>query len=142
MRSKSASGVRLRFIDFQSPTLVETPPEGDDWLHEIKYDGYRIVASIANGKVKLYTRNGLDWTDRFHPLVKPLAALPCGAALLDGEMAVADKEGHTDFGALQDALSGGGGRIGYYIFDLLSRDGENLRSRPLTERKAALQALT
>ena len=87
------------------------------------------------------TRNGLDWTEQFQSLVRPLPELPCEAALLDGEMAVADEEGHTDFGALQDALSGGKGRIGYYLFDLLELDGEDLRKRPLIERKQALKKL-
>ena len=90
---------------------------------------------------KLYTRNGLDWTQRFAPLVKPFSQLPCDAALLDGEIAVADAQGHTDFGALQDALSGGSGRISCYLFDCLSLDGADLRNRPLLERKEKLKAL-
>ena len=73
--------------------------------------------------------------------MKPLSQLPCDAALLDGEIAVADAQGHTDFGALQDALSGGSGRISYYLFDLLALDGEDLRNRPLVERKEKLKAL-
>jgi bifunctional non-homologous end joining protein LigD len=91
--------------------------------------------------VIIRTRNGLDWTDRFRALVPALQELPCNSALLDGEIAVADKEGHTDFGALQDALSGGKGRMAYYLFDLLELDGEDLRKRPVTERKAALKKL-
>lgn len=137
---KKNSGALPAFVAPQLATLVDEPPPGSDWLHEIKYDGYRVISAIASGEVALYTRNGLDWTERFHPLVKPLSALRCDSALLDGEMAVADKEGHTNFGALQDALSSGSGRIGYYIFDLLSLDGEDLRKRPLIERKARLKA--
>ena len=133
------------FVAPQLATLVEGPPPGDEWLHEIKYDGYRVIAAIAGGQgnaqVKMYTRNGLDWTQRFAPLIKPFSELPCDSALLDGEIAVADAQGHTDFGALQDALAGGKGRIGCYLFDLLSLDGQNLRSRPLIERKAKLQKL-
>jgi bifunctional non-homologous end joining protein LigD len=116
-------------------------PAGDDWLHEIKYDGYRAITSIAGGKVVIRTRNGLDWTDRFRALVPALAELPCDDALLDGEIAVADAEGHTDFGALQDTLSADGSGIGYYIFDLLEVDGEDLRRRPLIERKEKLSEL-
>jgi len=83
----------------------------------------------------------LDWTEKFASLVEPLASLPCRAALLDGEIAVADAEGHTDFGALQGALSEGSGGFGYYIFDLLHLDGEDLRARPLIERKEKLKSL-
>lgn len=129
------------FVEPQLATLVDEPPPGADWLHEIKYDGYRVVAAVAGGDVVLYTRNGLDWTERFAPLVKPFSQLPCDAALLDGEIAVADAQGHTNFGALQDALSGGEGRIGCYLFDLLSLNGENLRNRPLIERKEKLKTL-
>ena len=83
----------------------------------------------------------MDWTEKFASLVEPLASLPCRAALLDGEIAVADAEGHTDFGALQGALSEGSGGFGYYIFDLLHLDGEDLRARPLIERKEKLKSL-
>jgi bifunctional non-homologous end joining protein LigD len=87
------------------------------------------------------TRNGLDWTERFQSLAGPLSNLPCDSALLDGEIAVADREGRTDFGALQDALSRGSSGFGFYIFDLLHLDGEDLRRRPLRERKKKLKAL-
>jgi len=117
------------------------PPEGADWLHEIKFDGYRLITSIANGRVVMRTRNGLDWTDRFQPLVPALSQLDCGAALLDGEVAVADAQGRTDFGALQDALSGGEGRMAYYLFDILHLDGADLRKQPLQERKDILKDL-
>ena len=141
-RSKKNSSGRLpAFVSPQLATLVDEPPAGDDWLHEIKYDGYRAITSIAGGKVVIRTRNGLDWTDRFRALVAPLAALPCDDALLDGEIAVADAAGHTDFGALQEALSSGGGGIGYYLFDLLELGGEELQRRPLIERKERLAKL-
>jgi bifunctional non-homologous end joining protein LigD len=100
-----------------------------------------VIAAIAGGDVKMYTRNGLDWTERFAPLAKPFSQLPCDAALLDGEIAVADAQGHTDFGALQDALAQKTGRISCYLFDCLSLDGENLRNRPLIERKEKLNKL-
>jgi len=131
-----------KFVAPQLATLVDAPPEGDAWIHEIKYDGYRAVAAIGGGRAAVYTRRGLDWTDRFGPLVRPLLDLPCRSALLDGEVAVTDKEGRTDFGALQDAMGEGKGRgIGYYIFDLLSLDGEDLRRKPLLERKERLAKL-
>lgn len=87
------------------------------------------------------TRNGLDWTDKFQSLVPALSRLDCRAALLDGEVAVADAQGRTDFGALQDALSGGKGRIAYYLFDILHLNGEDLRKKPLIRRKQILKEL-
>jgi bifunctional non-homologous end joining protein LigD len=129
------------FVAPQLATLVEAPPPGKDWLHEIKYDGYRAIAGVAGGRVVIRTRNGLDWTERFKPLVRPLASLPCETALLDGEVAVADAEGHTDFGALQDALAEGKGGFNYYLFDLLHLNGTDLRKRPLLERKELLKTL-
>ncbi|WP_421723380.1 DNA ligase D [Bauldia sp.] len=140
--SQSAGVKPPKFVAPQLAGLAEAAPAGDDWLHEIKYDGYRAIAAIGGGEAVVYTRRGLDWTDRFQPIVRPLIDLPCRTALLDGEVAITDKQGHTDFGALQDALGEGGGRgIGYYLFDLLSLDGEDLRKRPLTERKARLSDL-
>ena len=129
------------FVKPQLATLVDVPPEGAGWLHEIKYDGYRAIAALAGGRVAIRTRNGLDWTDRFHALAAPLAALSCNTALIDGEIAVADAKGRTDFGALQDALSNDGHGIGYYMFDLLTLDGKDLRDTPLIERKARLKTL-
>ena len=137
-----SDGAPPKFISPQLATLVDAPPVGDAWIHEIKYDGYRAIAAIGGGRAAIYTRRGLDWTDRFQPLVRPLLDLPCRSALLDGEVAVTDKEGRTDFGALQDAMGEGKGRgIGYYLFDLLSLDGEDLRRKPLIERKARLTKL-
>jgi bifunctional non-homologous end joining protein LigD len=140
-RAESSRASLPAFVKPQLATLVDAPPAGGEWLHEIKFDGYRAITSIAGGKVVMRTRNGLDWTDRFHALVPALSGLPCDSALLDGEIAVADAAGHTDFGALQDALGNGGGGIGYYLFDLLELDGEDLRKRPLDERKSRLAQL-
>ena len=130
-----------RFVSPQLASLSDAPPPGNDWLHEIKYDGYRAVAAVAGDRVKIYTRNGLDWTDRFAPLVDPLLDLPCESALLDGEIAIADSRGHTSFGALQVALSEGTGGFSYYLFDLLELDGKDLRKQPLAERKEKLRRL-
>jgi len=91
--------------------------------------------------VRIFTRNGLDWTGKFEALVPALRKLSCESALLDGEIAVADKKGHTDFGALQDALSSGRGGFAYYLFDLLELEGKDLRKQPLKERKALLEKL-
>ncbi len=129
------------FVAPQLATLVDAPPPGKEWLHEIKYDGYRAITSLGDGRVLLRTRNGHDWSDKFAPLVPALSKLPCKSTQLDGEIAVANKDGHTDFGALQDALSEGRGGFGYYLFDLLELDGKDFRKRPLTGRKAALKKL-
>lgn len=120
---------------------MDAPPPGGEWLHEIKFDGYRAITAIGARETRIYTRSGLDWTGKFAPLVPALEQLDCENALLDGEIAVADKQGHTDFGALQDALSTGHGGFAYYLFDLIELNGEDLRKRPLTERKERLQRL-
>jgi bifunctional non-homologous end joining protein LigD len=129
------------FVEPQLATLVDGPPSGNEWLHEIKYDGYRAVTAVAGDRIAIRTRNGLDWTDKFQSLAPALQRLNCESALLDGEIAVADAKGHTDFGALQDALSTGRGGMTYYVFDLLHLDGEDLRRLPLTQRKDRLRAL-
>src|SRR5581483_2436147 len=131
-----------KFVAPQLATLVDEPPAGDAWVHEIKYDGYRALAALGGGKATIYTRKGLDWTERFGSLVRPLLDLPCGSALLDGEVTVSDGAGHTDFAALQAAMGPGGGKgLDYHIFDLLFLDGEDLRDLPLVERKKRLQIL-
>jgi bifunctional non-homologous end joining protein LigD len=121
--------------------LVDGPPEGRDWLHEIKFDGYRAVASIGGGRAVIRTRKGLDWTNRFQRIADTLGKLPCQSAVIDGEMAVADRHGRTDFSALQEALSDGRGHIVFYVFDLMHLNGEDLRALPLIERKARLKTL-
>lgn len=137
---RRASGKRLpAFVPPQLATLVDRVPPGNDWLFEMKYDGYRCIAAISGGTVKLYTRNGLDWTEKFGALVEPFSALTEGSALIDGEIC-AFKDGRTDFSALKDALSNGGA-LTFFAFDLLEKDGVSLRNKPLRERKAALEEL-
>lgn len=139
--AKPRSGRPPAFAEPVLARLVDAPPEGEDWLHEMKYDGYRLQAAIGGGNVRLYTRSGKDWTDRFSDLCEDLAALDCGSALIDGEAAVLGEGGLSDFSALQAALSGEGGDIAFFAFDLLKLDGDDLRKKPLTERKAKLAAL-
>jgi bifunctional non-homologous end joining protein LigD len=116
------------------------PPLGDDWLHEIKFDGYRILATVRAGKARLTSRNGLDWTAKFPELAEALAALPVKTAVLDGEVVHLAEGGVSSFAALQDALSTGrtAGLI-YMAFDLPFLDGWDLTAAPLEARKAALQ---
>jgi bifunctional non-homologous end joining protein LigD len=130
-----------KFVEPQLATLVEAPPAGMEWLHEIKFDGYRAEAAVGGGKAIIYTRTGLDWTDKFNGLARPFADLPCKSALIDGEAVVQDGEGRSDFGRLQNAIAEGKGGIAYYAFDLLALDGKDLRKLPLTERKARLAKL-
>jgi bifunctional non-homologous end joining protein LigD len=139
--SKGPPAKMPAFVPPQLATLVDATPAGDGWIHEIKYDGFRTEAAVAGGKVKLYTRKGLDWTAKFPRIAEAFAALPCRSALIDGEVAVADEKGRTDFGALQEALGTRAKGMAYYAFDLLHLDGENLRLRPLLERKERLKAL-
>lgn len=130
-------------VDAQLAKLVSAFPEGDDWLYELKYDGYRMLAFIEGGLVRLVTRNGNDYTDRFPSVADSLAGWAGGRAMvLDGEMVIADAEGRTDFQALQSSMGSPEGKWPTYIlFDLLALDGQDLRVRPLIERKEALEAL-
>ena len=139
--AKRAAKKLPAFVEPQLATLVEAPPEGNDWLHEIKYDGYRAITACAGERIAIHTRKGLDWTDKFRSLLPALRRLPCDSALLDGEIAVADAQGHTDFGALQDAIATQSGGMAYYLFDLLQLDGEDLRRQPLRQRKERLRDL-
>ena len=140
--SKSAAkGAPPKFIPPQLATLVEAPPNGQEWLHEIKFDGYRIIAAVGGGKAVIHTRTGLDWTDKFKPIVRPLADLPVTSALIDGEAVVRDENGKSNFGKLQQAIAEGKNGIVFYAFDLLALDGADLRKLPLTERKKKLAAL-
>ncbi|MCC6766631.1 MAG: DNA ligase D [Deltaproteobacteria bacterium] len=125
----------------QLATLVKTAPEGDGWLHEIKFDGYRIGARVADGAVTLFTRAGNDWTTSFPEVRAAVAALPAGCTLLDGEVAAVLADGRTSFQALQRWFSGGNATLVYYVFDLLHLDGEDVARLPLDERKARLERL-
>ncbi len=122
-------------------TLADRPPEGDDWLHEIKLDGYRILARLQGGRATLLTRKGHDWTDRLGPIARVLSELPVRSAWLDGEIVVLDREGRSDFGALQNAIGGRGEALRYVVFDLLYLEGWDLTAAPLLERKEALRGL-
>ncbi|HKZ07529.1 MAG TPA: non-homologous end-joining DNA ligase, partial [Methylomirabilota bacterium] len=142
MASRGRAGALPRALEPQLATLVSEPPEGDDWLHEIKFDGYRILARLDGGRVRLLSRNDKDWTARLPVIAEAVARLPARAALLDGEAVVLQRDGTTSFQALQNVLSGEQrGELVYMVFDLLHRDGRDLRGLPLEERKAALREL-
>ena len=130
------------FIEPCLATLVAKPPEGDEWVHEIKFDGYRIEARIDGSDVTLLTRNGLDWTSRFGTIPDLLRHLHRGTALIDGELVVEDSKGHSSFTALAEALKRGRAeKFVLQCFDLLYLDGVNLMGAVLTERKAILEQL-
>lgn len=131
----------LRFIETMQPKLVDTPPIGGDWLHEIKYDGYRVQGHIAGSRVTTYTRNGYDWTAKFLPIAKALKGVPAKSAILDGEICVQDERGVTDFSALPAAIRDRPGDLVYFVFDLLHLDGQDLRPAPLEERRTKLRLL-
>ena len=127
----------------QLAKLVRAAPEGGDWLYELKYDGYRILAYLEGGGVRLVTRNGNDYTGRFQEIADSLVGWAAGRAMvLDGEMVIADAQGRTDFQALQNYMRNPEGKsLTYIVFDLLALDGEDLRGRRLIDRKGSLEAL-
>lgn len=122
--------------------LVTQPPAGDEWIHEGKLDGYRILARLEDGRVKIETRNAQDWTARFPAVARAVAGLPARRAWLDGEVVALDSHGISHFQALQEALSGTRkADLRYFVFDLLYLDGRDLRALPLLDRKARLRSL-
>lgn len=129
------------FIAPQLATRAPTAPDGEDWVHEIKYDGYRIIAVIAGGRCQLFTRTGKDWTRKFEPTADALVRLDVKSAVLDGELVVLDKHGKSDFGRLHRAMQGAPESFVLFAFDLLQQDGDDLRQEPLLARKERLRNL-
>jgi bifunctional non-homologous end joining protein LigD len=126
-------------LEPQLATWVKNAPPGDEWLHEIKYDGYRILATIKNGDVKLYSRKGNDWTEKFPFVSKALQSFPAQNAIIDGEVVMLRQDGSMDFQALQNAIKGKKqANLYYYIFDLPYYNGFDLTSSPLLQRKTLL----
>ena len=130
-------------VDVELAKLVNTTPPGDGWLFEVKYDGYRIVAYVEGGRARLVTRNGNDYTRHFPTIARSLEDWAAGRAMvLDGELVVTDEAGKTDFQALQNFLRDPSGKHPAYVaFDLLAFEGDDLRDRPLAERKELLESL-
>src|SRR5215213_8494549 len=130
------------FVEFCDPTLSEQPPLGADWLHEIKWDGYRAQLHLRQGKVTIYSRNGFDWTDQFAPIAGDSKSLRAQDAIFDGEVVVLGNTGKPDFQALRRELGRRHSeKLTYFAFDLLWLNGRDLRKRPLIERKRLLQKL-
>ncbi|WP_313592079.1 DNA ligase D [Agrobacterium cavarae] len=144
-KSKPAksSGVKSAMPAFIAPQLCESltrPPAGKGWIHEIKFDGYRVQMRVVGGEVTLKTRKGLDWTSKWPAIAEAASALP--DCIIDGEICALDEQGAPDFAALQAALSEGTtDDLVYFAFDLLFEGDEDLRELPLTERKSRLETL-
>ncbi len=137
---KTASKAPPAFEEPQLATLVDEVPAGTGWIHEIKYDGYRLLLAVGDGVATAWTRNGLDWSDKFKALVKAAAKLPAGC-LIDGEAVAIDDDGKPSFQLLQSTLKGGSASLAFYAFDLLVDRGDDIRKLPNIERKERLAAL-
>jgi len=133
------TGKPPKFVSPQLATLVDEAPDDEGFLFETKFDGYRMIAACDGDAVRCYTRSGKDWTAKFGPLPAALAKPNLAGTLLDGEVIVSDDAGRSDFGALQKALKEDPGALAFMVFDILRHQGADLRSRPLTERKAVLE---
>ena len=142
-RQSESRGARARMPQFIEPAfcrLLPRPPEGKGWAHEIKLDGYRLQLRVAGGRAVLLTRKGLDWTERFGAIARAAQALP--DCLIDGEAVALNREGVSDFSALQAALSAGEeSALILFAFDLMFLEGRDLRPQPLEERKRRLEDL-
>jgi len=126
----------------QLATPAEIAPKGEGWIHEIKYDGYRTLAFVEGGQVRMITRNGVDWTHRYAALAKAFAKLPCKSAIVDGEIVVQDPRGVAKLDLLEHALSENDSHaMTYFAFDLVYLDGFDLTGATLTDRKRALDGL-
>ena len=141
-QSRAAEAGLPRWIKPQLTQLVAAAPEGDDWLHEIKFDGYHMHARVDRGAVRLLTRTGLDWTHKYPAIADAVASIGARQAYLDGELCGVRADGITSFSMIQLASdSGNAAALVFFLFDLLHLDGEDLCPRPLIERKARLAAL-
>ena len=130
------------FVSPQLAMLVKEAPKGNEWLHELKFDGYRLLCFLNRGKVHLWTRNQKDWTDKFPTIVKALQSLKVQSAILDAEVVAMDSSGRSSFQMLQQAIHKTGGRgLVLEVFDLIYIEGFSLTRTPLIERKRVLEQL-
>src|SRR5215468_3804558 len=130
------------WIKPQLSKLVDQPPDGTGWLHELKFDGYRMHARLDRGAVRLLTRTGLDWTSKYPAIAAAIASLPARQVYLDGELCGVRPDGTTSFSLIQNASeTGNSGALVFFLFDLLHLDGEAIAPMPVTERKERLRAL-
>jgi bifunctional non-homologous end joining protein LigD len=143
-KKPAAIGVKAPFPGFIEPALatsIDKLPSGDRWLHEVKFDGYRVQVHLANEAVKIFTRRGRDWTKRFRKIADDAWHISAGSAIIDGEVVVPAVDGTTDFSVLQNELKGTSTKIVLVAFDLLYLNGYDLRKLPLIQRKTLLKKL-
>jgi bifunctional non-homologous end joining protein LigD len=143
-RKPAAIGVKAPFPGFVEPALASAigkVPTGERWIHEIKFDGYRVQLHLVNDAIKVFTRRGIDWTRRFKKIAGDAFAISAGSAIIDGEIVVPAAGGGTDFSVLQNQLRGKSDKIVMVAFDLLYLNGYDLRKLPLLERKVLLKTL-
>jgi DNA ligase D-like protein (predicted ligase) len=131
----------LKFVEPLMPTLVEKPPEGSDWIHEVKFDGYRSQMVIDEDGTRIYTRRGLDWTSKYRDLAAASAELGAESAIIDGEVIVLDEKGLSDFAALRSAIARRQHDLYFVAFDLLHLNGHDLRDMALEERREILESM-
>jgi bifunctional non-homologous end joining protein LigD len=131
-----------RFIPPQLATLVDKPPDGDEWVHELKFDGYRMLCHLNGSKVTFWSRNGKDWTERFPKLAQAVKGIGLTTVILDGEVVAMDAAGRTSFQRLQQAITKtGGAGLAFHLFDVLYVEGFLITKTPLLERKSVLEKL-
>lgn len=143
-RKPAAIGVKAPFPGFVEPALassIEKVPSGARWIHEIKFDGYRVQVHLANEAVRVFTRRGHDWTNRFKKVADNAWHVKAGSAIVDGEVVVPTADGTTDFSVLQNELKGRSTSIVLVAFDLLYLNGRDLRKLPLVQRKTELKKI-
>ncbi|MER9652494.1 DNA ligase [Mesorhizobium sp. M0152] len=131
-------GERLRFIKPEEPILVEVPPVSDDWLHEIKYDGFRTQLILDWAGARAFTRTGIDWSKRYWPIVTAAEQLKAKSFILDGEVIAPEADGRPNFHAMHSRMTWNAELLAFVAFDILHKDGKDLRALPAVERKAIL----
>ena len=129
------------FVPPQLATLIDKPPSGDEWLHELKFDGYRLLCHLERGHVRFWTRNENDWTAKFPGLAKAVKALPVKSAILDGEVVALDASGRASFQKLQQSIKSASSGLILNVFDLIYIEGFSLTRTPLRDRKRVLEEL-
>ncbi|RUU48694.1 ATP-dependent DNA ligase [Mesorhizobium sp. M6A.T.Ca.TU.002.02.2.1] len=134
---------RLKFIPPMEPELVDKPPTGDEWSHEIKFDGYRTQVIKDSEGIRLFTKNGFDWTARYRRLAEEVAAIEAESFIFEGEAIMVDQKGHSDFRALQSAISSRWPAQNLYLvaFDILYKNGHDLRDMPVEDRRDILHEM-
>ena len=143
-KKPAAIGTKANYPGFIEPALassIERVPSGERWVHEIKFDGYRVQVHLANESIRVFTRRGNDWTKRFKKIADDAWHISAGSAIIDGEVVVPAPDGSTDFSTLQNELKGRSTKIVMVAFDLLYLNGYDLRKLPLFERKELLKKL-